>query len=111
MEASAIVCLPLRPHNWQQTPSSFSSSSMVASSSTHTELRHMRPRAIGLVPNLRANTKLSEVEKNAHMATRLRCKACPHIADNPTLPQASKEVLHPCAIEAMDIVIFLLGLT
>ena len=34
---------------------------------------------------------------------------CPHIADNPPLPQACKEVLHPCAIEAMDIVIFLLG--
>ena len=46
---------------------------------------------------------LSKVEQNTHMAMQLCCRACPHIADNPPLPQVCKEVLHPCAIEAMDI--------
>ena len=42
---------------------------------------------------------------------QLCCKECPHIADNPPLPQACKEVLHPCAMEPMDIAILLLGFT
>ena len=74
-------------------------------------LRHVRPRFIGLIPSLPANTKFSRTEQNTQMAVQLRYRACPHIADNPPLPQACKEVLHPCAIEAMDIVIFLLGFT
>ena len=42
---------------------------------------------------------------------QLRCRACPDIADNPPLPQPCKEVLHPCTIEAMDIIILLLVAT
>ena len=38
------------------------------------------------------------------MAMQLRCRACPNIADNPPLPQPCKELLHPCMIEAIDIV-------
>ena len=45
------------------------------------------------------------------MAMQLRCRACPNIADNPPLPQPCKEVLHPCTIEAMDIIILLLVVT
>ena len=37
------------------------------------------------------------MEQNTHL--HLRCRALPHIADNPPLPQARKEVPHPCAIE------------
>ena len=74
-------------------------------------LRHMRPRSIGLIPSVPANTKLSKVEQNTHMAIQLRCRACPNIADNPPLPQPCKEVLHPCTIEAMDIVVLLLVFT
>ena len=71
-------------------------------------LWHMRPRSIRLIPSLSANAKLSKVEQNTHMAVQLRCRACPDIADNPPLPQPCKEVLHPCTIEAMDIIILLL---
>ena len=71
-------------------------------------LWHMRPRSIGLIPSLSANAKLSEVEQNTHMAMQLRCRACPDVADNPPLPQPCKEVLHPCTIEATDIIILLL---
>ena len=71
-------------------------------------LRHMRPRSMRLIPSLSANAKLSKVEQNTHMAMQLRCRACPDIADNPPLPQPCKEVLHPCTIEAMDIIILLL---
>ena len=74
-------------------------------------LWHMRPRSIGLIPSLSANAKLSKVEQNTHMAVQLRCRACPNIADNPPLPQPCKEVLHPCTIEAMDIIILLLVVT
>ena len=74
-------------------------------------LRHMRPRSIGLMPSLLANTKLSKVEQNTHMAMQLHCRACPNNVDNPPLPQLCKEVLHPCMIEAMHIVILLLVLT
>ena len=74
-------------------------------------LWHMRPRSIRLIPSLSANAKLSKVEQNTHMAVQLRCRACPDIADNPPLPQPCKEVLHPCTIEAMDIIILLLVLT
>ena len=74
-------------------------------------LRHMRPRCIGLIPSLPTNTKLSKVEQNTHMAMQLRCRARPHIAGNPPLPQVCKEVLHPCVVEGMDLVIFLLGFT
>ena len=42
------------------------------------------------------------------MAMQLCCRACPDIADNPPLPRPCKEVLHPCTIEAMDIIILLL---
>ena len=45
------------------------------------------------------------------MAMQLHCRACPNIADNPPLPQLCKEVLHPCRIEAKDIVILLLVFT
>ena len=45
------------------------------------------------------------------MAVQLRCRVCPDIADNPPLPQPCKEVLHPCTIEAMDIIILLLVVT
>ena len=69
-------------------------------------LRHMRPRSIGLIPSLPANTKLSTMEQNTHMAMQLRCTACVHRLR--TIPQPCKEVLHPCTIEAMDIVILLL---
>ena len=41
------------------------------------------------------------------MAMQLRYRACPHIADNPPLPQACKEVHHPCATLTMDEVSFL----
>ena len=68
-------------------------------------VRHMRPRSIGLIPSLLAKTKMSKVGQNTHMAMQVRCRACPNIADNPPLPQPCKEVLHPCKIEAMDIVI------
>ena len=44
-------------------------------------LRHMRPRSVGLIPSLPANTKLSTVEQNTHMAMQLCCRACPHIAN------------------------------
>ena len=71
----------------------------------------MRPRSIGLIPSLPANTKLSKVEQNTHMAMQLRCRACPNSADNPPLPQPCKEVLHLCTIEAMHIVILLLVFT
>ena len=71
-------------------------------------LWHMRPRSIRLIPSLSANAKLSNVEQNTHMAVQLRCRACPDIADNPPLPQPCKEVLHPCTIETMDIIILLL---
>ena len=64
-----------------------------------------------MIPSLPANTKLSKAEQNMHLAMHLRCRALPHIANNPPLPQARKEVPHPCALEAMDIVIFLLGFT
>ena len=74
-------------------------------------LRHMRPRSIGLIPSLPANTKLSKVEQNTHMAMQLRCRACPNIADNPPLPQPCKEVPHPCTMEAMYINILLLVFT
>ena len=74
-------------------------------------LRHMKPRSIGLIPGLPVNTKLSKEEQNTHRAMQLCCRVCPHIADNPPLPQACKEVLHACAIETMDIVISLLGFT
>ena len=57
-------------------------------------LEHMMPRGRRPIPSLPANTKLSNVEQNTHMAMQLRCKACPHIADNPPLPQACKEVPH-----------------
>ena len=71
-------------------------------------LRHMRPRSIGLILSLYVNAKLSKVEQNTHMAVQLLCKACPDIADNPPLPQPCKEVLHPCTIEPMNIIILLL---
>ena len=74
-------------------------------------LWHMRPRSIGLIPSLPPNAKLSKVEQNMHMAVQLRCRACPDIADHPPLPQLCKEVLHPCTIEAMDIIILLLVVT
>ena len=74
-------------------------------------LWHMRLRSIGLIPSLSANAKLSKVEQNTHMAVQLRCKACPDIVDNPPLPQPCKEVLHPCTIEAMGIIILLLAIT
>ena len=45
------------------------------------------------------------------MAVQLRCRACPHIVDNPPLPQPCKKVPHPCTIEAMDIIILLLVVT
>ena len=35
----------------------------------------------------------------------------PHIADNLSMPKACKRVLHPCAIETMRIIIFLLVVT
>ena len=70
----------------------------------------MRPRSIGLIPSLSANAKLSKVEQNTHMAVQLRCRACPDIADNPPLPLPCKEVLHPCVIETMDIIIRVLVL-
>ena len=72
---------------------------------------HMRPTSIGLIPSLSANAKLSKVEQNTHMAVQLRCRVCPHIADNPPLPQPCKEVHRPCTIEAMDIIILLLVVT
>ena len=75
------------------------------------KLRHMRPRSTGLIPSLLANTKLSSVEQNAHIAMQLCCRASPHIADNPPLPHACKQVPHPFTVEAMDIIIFLLGFT
>ena len=71
-------------------------------------LWHMRPRSIRLIPSLSANAKLSKVEQNTHTAMQLRCSACPDIADNPPLPQPCKEVLHPCTMEAMGIIILLL---
>ena len=74
-------------------------------------LRHMRPRSIGLKTSLLANTKLSNVEQNTHMAMPLRCRACPNIADNPPLPQPCKDVLDPCTIKAMHIMILLLVFT
>ena len=45
------------------------------------------------------------------MAMQLCCRACPNIAEIPPLPQPCKELLHPCTIEAMDIVILLLVFT
>ena len=74
-------------------------------------LWHMRPRSIGLIPSLSANAKLSKVEQNTHMAMQIRCTVCPNIADNPPLPQPCKEVLHPCTIQAMNIIILLLVVT
>ena len=74
-------------------------------------LRHMRPRSTELIPSLRAETKLSKVVQNTHMATQIRCRACPNIADNHPLPQRCKGVLHPCMMETMDIVILLLVFT
>ena len=71
-------------------------------------LWHMRRRSIRLIPRLSTNAKVSKVEQNTHMAMQLRCRACPDIADNPPLPQPCKEVLHPCTIETMDIIILLL---
>ena len=64
-----------------------------------------------LIPSLPANTKLNKVGPNTHMAMQLHCKACQNIANNPTLPQPCKEVLYPCMIEVIDIVIFLLVFT
>ena len=69
------------------------------------------PRSIGFIPSLPTNTKLSKVEQNTHMAMQLRCTVCPNFADNPPLPQPCKEVLRPCTIEAMHIVILLLVFT
>ena len=45
------------------------------------------------------------------MAMQLCCRACPNIADNPLLPQPCKEVLRPCTIEGMDIIILLSVIT
>ena len=45
------------------------------------------------------------------MAMPLRCRECLNIAHNPPLPQPCKVVLHPCTIEAMEIVILLLVFT
>ena len=74
-------------------------------------LRHMRARCIGLIPSMLANTKVSKVAQNTHMAMQLQCRARPNIADNPPLPQPCKEVHHPCTIEAMNIVKLLLVFT
>ena len=71
----------------------------------------MRPRSIGLKPSLSPDTKLRQVQQNTDMLVQISGRTHPHIADNLPMPKACKEVFHPCAIEAMHIIIFLLVVT
>ena len=71
----------------------------------------MRPRSIGLIPRLSPDTKLRQVQQNTDMLVQISGRTHPHIADNLPMPKACKQVFHPCAIETMPIIIFLLVVT
>ena len=70
-------------------------------------MRKKNHRLENLVPSSKSPT--SPPWKTAvQREPNYRCRACPNIANNPRLPQLCKEVLRPCTIEAMDIVILVL---
>ena len=66
---------------------------------------------MGLIPSLSPDTKLRQVQQNTDILVQISGRTHPHIADNLPMPKACKEVFHPCAIETMRIIIFLLVVT
>ena len=74
-------------------------------------LKHSRPRSIGLIPSLSPHTKPRQVQQNMDMMVQISGRTHPHIADDLPMPKACKEVFHPCAIETMHTIRFLLVVT
>ena len=71
---------------------------------------YMFPWTIWRVPYLSSNQNLLQMQDYTHVLMQIITGSPPYVPYNAPMPHACKQVLNPCPIEAMHIVVFLLAL-
>ena len=71
---------------------------------------YMFPWTIWRVPYLSSNQKLLQMQEYTHVLMQTSTGSPPYVPYNAPMPHACKQVLNPCPIETMHIVVFLLAL-
>ena len=69
----------------------------------------MVPWSIRWVTDLPPNAKLREMQQNRHGLVQLITAATPNVPNQTPMPQPSKQMLNPCPIPPMHVIVRLLA--
>ena len=70
---------------------------------------YMFPWTIWRVPYLSSNQKLLQMQEYTHVLMQIGTGSPPYVPYNAPMPHACKQMLNPCPIETMHIIVFLLA--